>query len=163
MRYYLDTNVILRLYRDAKIGAFQKQIQNDEEREAFISDLGKLELTSVLMRISRTRDSRGRRVLSRRKMRSIIKRLNYDFQPATLGNIRYLTTTPETIRLATELIRTYGSLHNLRCRDAIHLALMLSRNDAGPRICMVTNDKALANLCQKLGVCADTSAVIPST
>jgi len=158
MRYYLDTNMILLLYRDGKIRGFLQQLQNDKECEAFVSDLGILELTSLLMRISRTRDSRGRRILARRKIRKIIKRLNHDFHPMTLAKMGYLSTTPKTLRLATELIRTHGSHHNLRCRDAIHLALVLSWNSESPRLCMLTKDKALANLCQKLGVHADFSA-----
>ena len=162
MRYYLDTNVILLLYRDGKIRAFLQQLHNDKKGEAFVSDLGILELTSLLMRLSRTRDGQGRRILSRQKMRKIIKRLNHDFHPTILGTVSYLTTTPKTLKLATELIRTHGSRHNLRCRDAIHLAFVLSCGQESLPLCMVTNDKALANLCQKLGVCADTPSLIPA-
>ena len=137
-----------------------ERIEYAKENEAYVSDLGILELTSVLMRISRTRDGHGRRILSRSKVRKIVKRMNHDFHRASIQKIGRLTTTPAIISVATRLIRQHGAHHNLRCRDAIHLAIVLTRRLEDPSICLVTNDKALATLCQRLGLHADTSLLI---
>lgn len=141
--YYLDTSVLVPLYRPEALSVPVEQIIEDSTPAPAISTLTQVEVASVLSRCVRTSELTGQQA------REIERTLAGDLNAGVLVRIPFHDSSYWQARY---WLGRYDTA--LRTLDALHLACAVEHG-----LTLVTGDRALADAAETLG--ASSHLLIP--